>query len=293
MGDPAAPTVGDSTAQQLQAYTANLPNLMQVTANTALPTGQTLLNAQQQLAPQQQALATQLFNQAAPGLTQSGNAINQLMASGNLQNAATNQGGAAGQQLLNTVQQQQQAIDPQYYATRAAASNQLQNLLGSINLNGLSGSEQAQVERANAQQNAQQGTLNTPSQLNTVSNAMNFGTALNTKRTALEQALGSATSFLPSSQSGISAFNTVQGSSGGPATSNPGLSQFQGVQPVGQQSFSTGNSLLGDINNTALNSANINANRRSGLDVGVGAWQGITSGFGNLMPKGGASGNGG
>ncbi len=261
-GDPPAPTVGQSTNEQLQAYIQNLPNLAQTTSSQVLPTEQALQNASNVISPQQQQQALDLFSQYAPQFNQIGNTINAQ----NAQAQASSDLGVLqgpGQQLLSATDQAQRQLDPEYYATRTKTANSLSDLLGSINLNGLSGSERAEVERANAQSDASRGLANTPSQTATVSNAMNFGSALNTKRSQLANAIGAATNFLPSSQGSVSAFQVATGK----PSSNPGATQFSGpASNLGSQAFSLGNNLLGNINQTALNSANINANRRDTLD---------------------------
>lgn len=271
MGDYNPPSVGSQTAQELQAYTNYLPGLLQATANQAAPIGQSLQAETAQIAPQQQAEQSQLFQQYAPQLYALGNQIQ----SGSTQagvNTALQELQGQGGQLLNATQQAQEQLDPGYYSTRAAEAPQMQNLVNAINVtgNGLTASEQRQVEQSNAQQDAARGIANTPSQTATVSNAMNYGTALTNKVGALSSALNTATNFLNPSQGPVSAFNVGTGASSAQNTAtNPGGSQFLGIGSANQGSqmaSSLGNSLLGQIGQTNQNNQQILANQRTPFD---------------------------
>lgn len=275
--DPTPTSTGDSTAQQLQAYIANLPQLLQTTANSTLPVGQTNQNAANSLSPQAQQLQTQMANQDLPGLTQLGNQLNQIQNQGGIANANSAVTGQGGQLALNE-QALQQQLDPQYYATRNAQGNAIGNLLtqlGGGNGVGMNGSDMANINRGLAQQDAQKGLLNAPSQTAALSNAVQFGNqgaALQaTKTNTLSQALNAATAFLPSSQGQVSATNNGTGNASNQSTS-AGQSNFLGSNngqtgPAQSSNSSLGTSLLGGINNTATNNANITANRRNSLDM--------------------------
>lgn len=267
-GDPAPQSTGESTDTQLQAYIKNLPSLLNVTANQTLPVGQTTQAAAEVLSPEQQALQDKLFAQYGPELYKLGDQLNAQESGAGINTALTNLQGGGGK-LIDAATAADKQANPEYYAARAQAGSQLSNLLGSIDLSGLSGSERSEVERSNAQQDAQRGIANTPSQTATVQNAMQFGTALQAKRNALSQAISTATSFLPSAKSGVDAFSVGTGAATTPA-SNPGASQFLGVGNAANSAAgansATGNNLLGTINSTSNTAAGINANRRNSLD---------------------------
>lgn len=101
---------------------------------------------------------------------------------------------------------------------QAAANTQASNLVNSINLNGLSGGEQAAVERSLNQSNYATGNLGLDNATNAVSNAMNFGQALQAKRAALGSALGTA--------SGVSGSQNAQFNPVNTALANPGQNNF-------------------------------------------------------------------
>lgn len=267
-GDSPTAPVGQSTAQQLQAYIQYLPGLMSATAGAALPTGQTLQDANKVLSPQQNQLQTDMFKQYGPQLSAIGDTINANTAKSNLASNTDLMGSQNATDLLARTNAAQRQLDPEYYAARSAAGSQLGNLLGSIDLSGLSGSERAEVERSNNQQDNSRGILNTPSQTATTQNAMQFGNALNVKRQALGSALGTATNFLNSSQGPVNALQTVTGASSGQP--NAGTGQFQNPNaastPGASSTQNMGSGLLSGINATQNNIAGINSNLRDSLD---------------------------
>lgn len=252
-------TPPETTAQQLQAYIQYLPGLLQTTANQTLPVGQTEQNAQNILAPQQQQLQNQLYSQNAPGLYNTGNQLNALQSQAGISQALGNLNSSQGQQLSQAAITADQQANPQYYAALNQAGGQLSNLLGSINLGGLTGSETAQVQRGLAQQDAQKGITNSPSQTAAVSNAMNFGTALQAKQANLANAINTATSFLPASRTGVNTFAVGSGQS--TTQSNPGASQFLGVNANNAaSSASSGNQAQGSNLLSNITSGQNNAN---------------------------------
>lgn len=270
-GDPSPSSTQDSTASQLQAYTQYLPQLLNTTANQTLPVGQTNQAAQNVLAPEQQQLQDALYGQYAPELYNIGNQLNQQQTQAGLSQALQNINGTGGQ-LATAQEQMAEQANPQYYAALGQAGNQLGNLLGSINLGGLTGSEEAQVQRSNAQQDAARGIANTPSQTATESNAMNFGTALQAKQANLAQAINTASTFLPNAQTGVNTFATATGQNG-TTQSNPGANQFLGVNANNQaiaaasSNSAAGNTAQSNINSTANNQASLLANQRNSLDM--------------------------
>ncbi len=142
--------------------------------------------------------------------------------------------------------QLEQAVNPQYYMLRDATANQAANLVNSVNLNGLSGGEQAAVERSLNQSNYAKGNLGLDNATTAVGNAMNFGDYLNTKRTALGQALGSATGVMGGVNN--TAWNPVATALSQPDAStqqNWGTSQFGGTtKATGVDANSLSNSYL-------------------------------------------------
>src|SRR5439155_20956096 len=114
--------------------------------------------------------------------------------------------------------------NPEFYKTREQASDKLGELLSSINL----GNANPEAERLVGQEAARTGNLATPSATSTVSNALSFGNELQKRRNALGQALGTASGFLPASQSQFGQ-NVALNSIGRPA-SGTGSNLFAGLQ---------------------------------------------------------------
>lgn len=113
-----------------------------------------------------------------------------------------------GPQIAAAELEQNKIADPEYYALRELESGKTFDLLNAMDPTRLSGSEQAEVERGLNRMNVNTGTANAPSQLNTVKNAMTFGSALQDKQGRFAQALGTATGALPNFKSDINKFNT-------------------------------------------------------------------------------------
>lgn len=244
------PSPNESTAQALQSYIQYLPQLLNVMSAQTPQLAQTQQNVEAGIAPQAQNLETNLYANSAPQLYDIGNQLNAQQSQAGISQALNNLNSTQGQQLSQAAITADQQANPQYYQNVGAAGNQLTNLLNSINLNGLTGSENAQVARAVAQQDAQKGILNSPSQTATVANAMQFGTALQQKQANLANAINTATSFLPSSRSGVNTFNVGTGAA--TTQSNPGANEFLGTQNnatnnATSNATSSSNNLLSNI----------------------------------------------
>ena len=134
-----------------------------------------------------------------------------------------------GPYMAENVMDQLAITDQPWLQTRDAGAQKLQELLGSINMGGLSGGERAEIERMNARRNMQRGSAGGGGNLTAIENAMQFGSALDRKRAALGNALQTATNFMAGSRSG---FDPVQATLGRGSGTNQIASGFQGVQPV-------------------------------------------------------------
>jgi hypothetical protein len=241
-GDAPAKGTSESTSDILQAYSKYLPQFMQALGSQLTPFAQAQLGAQQATGPASVDLTNQLNKQLQVG--QAGADL------------ATLQG--PGSQLISEAQKQQRQIDPEYYGAREAAGSQLKNLLDSISVKGLSGSERAETERYLNQSNASRG-LETPTSTSTIENAATFGSALQAKRNALSQALNTATGFLPAAKSGFDALQTGLGRTSQTPQTAGGFGNVQ-------QGIGAGQGLFGPISGLESQGRDINANRRDTLD---------------------------
>ena len=134
-----------------------------------------------------------------------------------------------GPYMAENVMDQLAVTDKPWMDTRDAGAAKLQELLGSINMSGLSGGERAEIERMNARRNMQRGSAGGGGNLTAIENAMQFGSAMDRKRAALGNALQTATNFMAGSRSG---FDPVQATLGRGSGTNQIAAGFQGVQPV-------------------------------------------------------------
>jgi hypothetical protein len=258
-GNYQPPPVLASTGEQLGALVKFLPQLSQAYNQQILPTEQANLAAQQQIAPGQQALDASLYGTYGPQIAKTSSDIAAANAMRGAQSDAAVLAGP-GQDVARAGLAAQQIADPEYYATRALAGQKTNDLLNSININGLSGSERAEVERSLNQQAQQGGSPDISSGIKTVQNAATFGNALQNKRNALGQAIGQATNFLPAAKSGVDVFQQVTGRAGMPNNTN--AAQATSAQPVGAQANNLTSQLFGHVGDIQAQNYDINAARK-------------------------------
>jgi len=248
------PDVSHSTADQLQALIQYLPGLSKVFNEQLLPTEQANLATQQAIAPGQQALDTQLYGTYGPQIAK---ISSDIAAQQTTRDASTLAG--PGQDLARAAVSAQQIADPEYYRTRALLGQKTNDLLNSIDVNGLSGSERAEVERRLNQEAQQGGSPDISSGIKTAQNAVTFGSALQSKRNALGQAIGEATNFLPTAKSGVDVFQQVTGRpSLGPAAAQP-----TSAKPVGSTASNLTSQLFGNIGDTQAQTQDLMAARKT------------------------------
>lgn len=261
-GDPPATPVGESTAEMLQAYLGALPKLLSATENAQLKSSQIT-------SPAYQALQNQLYQTFGPGLAKTSSDIEAQNALRQAQSDLAVVSGP-GRDLVKEALVSQKLVDPEYYAGRGALGESLLSLLSGLNPNGLSSGEREEITRSNAQQDVARGNLNTPSATATTENAMNFGNALNAKRTNIANILGTAGGILPALQSGTDVYQVATGK---PSTSNLGDSKFSGVKT----NTETGTNLLSSLSGLTSQSNELEANRRDNLDRVMQGFGGVGS----------------
>ena len=290
-------TQATQEANQVQSIVNLLPAYSKAVAGQEIPQAQASLAAQQATSPGLAQLMTQIYGTYGPQLNQIGSQIAQQNAVAQVgSDTASIQAASQPGGLLDSAKSAAEAYDPEYYNTRALASSKLSDLLNNINLNsGLSSTENREVGQSLAQQGTQRGTYNAPSNLDTVSNAMQYGQAgynrLAQNRTALGNAIGNATAALPSFKSGTDVFQVATGK---PSVPNAGAAQFTGVNSTGTSAAnstanSLTNSLMGLTSNTATNANQMamnTANNATQVQLGTKDWADylgqVTSSIGNI-----------
>lgn len=261
--------VSQRQSNNVQSLYNLLPYLNQAVNNTAVPSAIAGFNAQAAVSGPTAQLMTDLYNQYGPQLNNIGN---QIMNANALSNAQTEQDviNGPGRGLVTSARDLSNVFDKPWFDTRDKTASALQEQLNG----GLSQSERDEIGKGLARQNSANGTLNTPSQTNTVGNAMQYGQAA---RSRLSQAIQSASAFLPNARSGVDVFNVATGHSSMP---NPGNGMFPGLSgsQSGQQGLGLAGQMFGGFNQTQGNIDNINANKKDWLDQ----FNQFASGLGSL-----------
>ena len=201
---PGTPAPAESTDDMLAAYQKALPSFMQMNEENILPYEQSALDANKSILPQYNDLQTQLFNTYGPQYQAIANQLQDQQAKA-LTASQTDILKNQGVDYANAAKDVAQTYDPEYFASRTAASDQLQNLLASYDVsNGLSGTEQANVERGLNRMGQSLGTSTAPtSGASTILNAFGFDDKLQQKKSGLASALQTAASTIPALKSGF------------------------------------------------------------------------------------------
>ncbi|MAT11055.1 MAG: hypothetical protein CMM02_08610 [Rhodopirellula sp.] len=130
-----------------------------------------------------------------------------------------------GPYIAQAIMNQMQLTDKPFLDARERGGQAAVDLLNSINLEGLSGGERAEIERSNALRNLQrQGTTDSGGNLAAIENAMNFGSRLDKKKAQLGSALQAVTNFAAGTRSGV---DPLQASVGQTSGANRQTADFQ------------------------------------------------------------------
>jgi len=246
--NPLHNTALKKTGKTAAAFSAFLPQILAAVNSSKVPSAQADLEASKAISDPLAALQTELYSKYAPQLAGTWDTINRNT---QLSQAATERDvvSGAGRQTLNAAVANDQSANPEFYANRAAGSNALLQALSQAQRDSegaLSPTEIEQMNRFLAQQGAARGTGNSPSNTETINNALQFG-ELGQKRKQqgfanLSAAIQSAANFNPTTKSNLDTFGIASGR----PVENAGLSQFTGVQSA-NNAADTANSFL---NNT-------------------------------------------
>jgi len=267
MGGRPTPSVGETTGAALDAYKTSYPDYAKtMRTETGLDLA-SQLDFLKQYGPDfaAQNLAQQQAFQPQFNKLQSDEAFKQLIRRLGADVTAMR---GPGKALVDETEALKRQVDDPYYRTRDKAGDLTRDLLNQFvdpatgKFTGeLSGGERAEVDRFLNRQQQTSGNLGGPQSLmNIVSKAQAFGQGAQSKRNALGQALGVATSFLPAAKSG---FDPLQVALGRPA------GQFN-TQTFTQPNLATntGNQASNFFNqamNTGRQSAGFQANQPSML----------------------------
>lgn len=258
MGDKQAPTANESTADIMQALTKFLPGYMEVANAQLLPQATAQLEAAQSISPAYQQLITDLYSQFAPQMAKAGAEVERINRTGAADTDLAILRGSGGE-LAKEGQRIDRILNPEYYASREAASAKLAELLGAIDID----APNIEAERLVNQENVRSGNISGPSNAtNTVSNALSFGNERMKRVNALGQAIGVATNLIPATVGQFNPINTALNRN----STNAGSNQFTGVTNPGNQSYDAASGMFNNITQLKMQQNDINANRRDILD---------------------------
>jgi len=234
-----APRTTQSMTDLYKSYVQSLPGIQNAANQQLLPTALAQLNTNLATTPIQNALNLQQLQQY--GLPTAG--VNQQIQNSNaLAGAQTNlnQITGAGGQAAIAAQMLNRYTNPDYWKNADASANQSVNALNAINLNGLSPGEQNAVERSLNQTNAGTGNLGLNNNTNTISNAINFGGAFNSKIPLLNSTLNTAANTGNMLQNnGFNSTSTALSQPNMGTASTFGSGTFGATGPTGQSNLAS------------------------------------------------------
>lgn len=251
------------TAESVRTLIDLLPYYSRAIAGQQIPDAQAGLAAAQSVSPGYQQLQLDLLKHFGVPLADEGNkiALRNALASAERDKSVLE---GPGKDLIARALEQYKLVDPEFFSTRELTADKLGELLSSIDLKGgLSGSERSEIERSLAQEGARRGTINAPSQLDTVGNAMRYGEAGRKRelenRSELSKAIMAATAFMPSSRTGVDPFQVATGKS---STPNFGTNQFLGNTNPANQAQGNAGGIFGAANQFGLQNNQITATEK-------------------------------
>jgi hypothetical protein len=264
-GDPPAPTTQESMDRILQAYSSNMPAMINAQIAGAQQYEPAMLDLRRQVSPGQNQLDLDLLRQFGSQFATE----NQRIAGQNSLAQARNDLAVVqgpGRDLVREAMVTQRAADPEAYRARELALGQLEQLNSGLqNVDGtLSGSERAEIDRSLARDNFSRGLGNTPTATSTVENAMRFGAAGENRRQGRMSAIANAAQISSGAVQPLSSrVDAFQLTTGRPSVTGQ---QGSGSREVGADTNQMGTNLLNNTTNLRQQENQTNAQRRDALD---------------------------
>jgi len=230
-------------------YLKSLPQITQATAAQAPTVANSIAQGVASAAPTYSQTGLDQLNQFAPGYQAAGQQLATTQAT-NTNALLQGAGGNAASSAVNL----NNTLNPTQGATNKSAGD----LLGAINLNGLSPGEWNSTERSVNQGNAATGNLGLNNGMNTVANAMNFGGAFNSKIPLLDNAINTASGVATAQNNQVNPLSAAVGASN--TSNNFGLGTFNPTQANANSAtpFSFSSSLgstLGGVSSAPISSS--------------------------------------
>jgi hypothetical protein len=265
-GSPAA-TTQESMAEVMKAYRENILPMIQQQVQAARQYEPEMQKLREEISPREQQLNADLYRQFGPQFAKTGSDIARQNAQAQ---AETDLGivSGTGRDLVREAMRTQKEADPEAYRARELALANLEQLQGSLTdpNAGLSGAEQAEIDRSLARSNYARGTGATPTATSTVSNAMAFGQAGEARKAQRQSAIANAAQLATGAVQPLSSkIDTFQLTTGRPSI-NQGEARTGNAREVGQESNAMGMNLFGNASQMRQQENQINAQRKSALD---------------------------
>jgi hypothetical protein len=249
----------------LQAYSSNMPAMIQAQIAGAQQYEPAMLGLRQQVSPGQNQLDLDLLNRFGGQFAEANQRISGENALGQARNdLAVVQG--PGRDLVREAMVTQRQADPEAYRARELALGQLEQLNSGLqNVDGtLSGSERAEIDRSLARDNFSRGLGNVPTATSTVENAMRFGAAGENRRQGRMSAIANAAQISSGAVQPLSSrVDAFQLTTGRPSVTGQ---QGSGSREVGADTNQMGTNLLNNTTNIRQQENQTNAQRRDALD---------------------------
>lgn len=264
----------ESTGDMMEAIIANYPQLVETIVGQSGTVADARAASDLANAPKYAEMQAQLFEQLAPIFAEVGRNIytdDQLNAA-KTEKAIADKYGAG---LVSQADKFQRMLDPEFYSARGKLGQGVEDLISSMDPTALSGSERAEIERAIGRG----GFKNQDSAMDTVANAMTFGSALQDKQARFGNALMQGAQVMPAIRSGLTGFEIATRR---PLMTNQGTGQFIGAQQgLGDQTFNLGQGFMNQVGGLTNSWVNNQANRKDFFD----RLEQVGSFIGDTMPK--------
>jgi hypothetical protein len=265
-GSPAAGTQ-ESMAEVMKAYRENILPMIQQQVQAARQYEPEMQKLREEISPREQQLNADLYRQFGPQFAKTGSDIARQNAQAQ---AETDLGivSGTGRDLVREAMRTQKEADPEAYRARELALQNLEQLQGSLTdpNAGLSGAEQAEIDRSLARGNYARGTGATPTATSTVSNAMAFGQAGEARKAQRQSAIANAAQLATGAVQPLSSkIDTFQLTTGRPSI-NQGEARTGNAREVGQESNAMGMNMFGNASQMRQQENQINAQRKTALD---------------------------
>jgi len=237
MGSPNVQSAGETTAQQIQALIANLPQLLEAIAGDIDTVDRAQLESARELSPQISQLGGEIAAQEAQARAE----------------AELNIISGTGRELVREATETARIADPEFFKLREQIAGTADTLLSPE----LTGSELEEVSRLHSQTF---GSNTAQAPIKSLQAATQFGSGL---RERLQSAAGFLAGIAPSLRSGADTFAISTGRSVVPNASLAGVS---GARQTGLQTSQFGSQLLGEAGSTARTTAQARAATPGGFE---------------------------